>query len=403
MILITGATAHFGRETAEVLAAAGERVRALSRTPEKAGLPEGVEVVRGDLTDGASLRPALAGVEAVFLVLPYGLDPSVLLKEAADAGVRRVVFLSSGAVVDGAAEQADVIAAYHARVEQAVVDAGFPWTFLRLMFPAINTLSFAMQLGGSDTVRAPYARAAASLVHERDVADAAAAVLTGSGHAGRTYRLDGPQFLTQAEQVRVLGDVLGRDLAFEELDDVPVREQMSAFMEPAFVNALFDLMAATVGNDAPSTTRSPGSPAAPPAATPSGSATTGPTSAEGAPAPPIRLPPIGGAGPAGRLRHRIPGNARACPRFGIRARRRGSRRPGKEQPVHATVGDRIHMHSNTVGQADRSGEIVEVRGTDGEPPYVVRFEDGHTSLVFPGPDSVVEPASAATARGGRSS
>jgi hypothetical protein len=71
--------------------------------------------------------------------------------------------------------------------------------------------------------------------------------------------------------------------------------------------------------------------------------------------------------------------------------------------VHATVGDRIHMHSNTVGQADRSGEIVEVRGTDGEPPYVVRFEDGHTSLVFPGPDSVVEPAAAAPARGGRSS
>lgn len=251
MILITGATAHFGRETAEALVAAGERVRALSRTPEKAGLPEGVEVVRGDLTDGASLRPALAGVEAVFLVLPYGLDPSVLLKEAAAAGVRRVVFLSSGAVVDGAAEQPDVIAAYHARVEQAVVDAGFLWTFLRLMFPAINTLSFAMQLGGSDTVRAPYARASASLVHERDVADAAAAVLTGPGHAGRTYRLDGPQILTQAEQVRVLGDVLGRDLAFEELDDVPVRAQMSAFMEPAFVNALFDLMAATVDNDAP--------------------------------------------------------------------------------------------------------------------------------------------------------
>ncbi|MGA4541382.1 DUF1918 domain-containing protein [Uniformispora flossi] len=71
--------------------------------------------------------------------------------------------------------------------------------------------------------------------------------------------------------------------------------------------------------------------------------------------------------------------------------------------MHATVGDRIHMHSNTVGQADRSGEIVEVRGTDGEPPFVVRFEDGHTSLVFPGPDSVVEPASATPARGGRSS
>lgn len=251
MILITGATAHFGRETAEALAAAGKPVRALSRTPEKAGLPAGVEVVRGDLADARSLRPALDGVEAVFLVLPFGLDPSALLAAASAAGVRRVVFLSSGAVVDGAAAQPDVIAAYHASVERAVVEAGFAWTFVRLMFPAINTLSFAMQLGGGDIVRAPYADAAASLVHERDVADVAAAVLTGAGHDGRTYRLDGAQLLTQADQVRILGEVLGRELKFEELPDAPVREQMSAFMEPAFVNALFDLMAATIGVDAP--------------------------------------------------------------------------------------------------------------------------------------------------------
>ncbi|MQY31515.1 hypothetical protein NRB56_71240 [Nocardia sp. RB56] len=38
---------------------------------------------------------------------------------------------------------------------------------------------------------------------------------------------------------------------------------------------------------------------------------------------------------------------------------------------------------------DHAGRIVEVRGTDGAPPYIVRFDDGHESLVFPGPDSVV--------------
>jgi len=43
-----------------------------------------------------------------------------------------------------------------------------------------------------------------------------------------------------------------------------------------------------------------------------------------------------------------------------------------------------------VGQSDRIGEIVEVRGAGGEPPYLVRFDDGHTSLVFPGPDAVIE-------------
>jgi len=48
------------------------------------------------------------------------------------------------------------------------------------------------------------------------------------------------------------------------------------------------------------------------------------------------------------------------------------------------------MYSRSIGMNDRKGEIVEVRGADGEPPYLVRFEDGHSGLVYPGPDCVVE-------------
>jgi hypothetical protein len=59
--------------------------------------------------------------------------------------------------------------------------------------------------------------------------------------------------------------------------------------------------------------------------------------------------------------------------------------------MEATVGDRLHVHGNTVGQPDKIGEIVEIRGAAGSPPYQVQFEDGHTCLVFPGPDAVVEP------------
>jgi hypothetical protein len=59
--------------------------------------------------------------------------------------------------------------------------------------------------------------------------------------------------------------------------------------------------------------------------------------------------------------------------------------------MQATVGDRLHVHSNTVGARDRIAEIVEVRGADGQPPYLVRFPDGHESLVYPGPDTVIEP------------
>jgi hypothetical protein len=66
--------------------------------------------------------------------------------------------------------------------------------------------------------------------------------------------------------------------------------------------------------------------------------------------------------------------------------------------MQAIVGDRLHVHRNTVGQPDKSGDIIEVRGDSGEPPYVVRFDDGHTGLVFPGPDAVVESCRAENIR-----
>ena len=58
--------------------------------------------------------------------------------------------------------------------------------------------------------------------------------------------------------------------------------------------------------------------------------------------------------------------------------------------MEATIGDRIRIHGNVVGHPDRQGEIVEVRGNKGEPPYLVRFEDGQTALMFPGPDAIIE-------------
>ncbi|BDZ65108.1 DUF1918 domain-containing protein [Agromyces mangrovi Wang et al. 2018] len=58
--------------------------------------------------------------------------------------------------------------------------------------------------------------------------------------------------------------------------------------------------------------------------------------------------------------------------------------------MHAVTGERLIIHGKQVGQAERHGEILEVRGDDGAPPYLVRFDDGHESLIFPGSDCEVE-------------
>jgi hypothetical protein len=58
--------------------------------------------------------------------------------------------------------------------------------------------------------------------------------------------------------------------------------------------------------------------------------------------------------------------------------------------MHATVGERIIIRGMTVGSTDRHGEIIEVRGVNGDPPYLVRFDDGHEALTYPGADCVIE-------------
>ncbi|MFC5722529.1 DUF1918 domain-containing protein [Streptomyces gamaensis] len=59
--------------------------------------------------------------------------------------------------------------------------------------------------------------------------------------------------------------------------------------------------------------------------------------------------------------------------------------------MHATVGDQIRIKPRVVGMSEQVGEITEVRGAQGEPPYRVRFADGHETLIFPGPDCLIEP------------
>ncbi|MGZ6389606.1 MAG: SDR family oxidoreductase, partial [Ktedonobacterales bacterium] len=169
MILVTAATAPVGRSIGEQLVAAGQPVRALTRDQGNAGLPVGAEVVAGDLSDAASLPAAFQGVSAVFLlaVVP-GFAPA-FLKAAQEAGVRRIVFQSSGAVEDAADEQPNPIAAFHYAIERQIRESGLEWTFLRLEVASADALQWAFnvpaQIKAGDVVRGPYAEAAGSPIH----------------------------------------------------------------------------------------------------------------------------------------------------------------------------------------------------------------------------------------------
>jgi len=226
-ILVTGATGNVGRAVVRELAARGAAVRALAHTTVPADLPAGVEVVRGDLTDPASLEPALSGAGAVFLLWPSADTATAPAGvDAVGRHARRVGYLSSMSVRDDVAEQADPISTFHAELERLIEDATPEWTFLRAGGFATNTLAWADDLRAGDVVRGPYGSMARSLIHEKDIAAVAVRALTEDGHAGARHTLTGPEAVTQEEQVRLIGEAVGRPLRFEQIPPSRARRRM---------------------------------------------------------------------------------------------------------------------------------------------------------------------------------
>jgi hypothetical protein len=68
--------------------------------------------------------------------------------------------------------------------------------------------------------------------------------------------------------------------------------------------------------------------------------------------------------------------------------------------MKAKVGDQLLVESSSAEQHRREGDIIEVRGADGAPPFVVRWPDGHEALCYPGPDARVRPRDRASGSGG---
>jgi uncharacterized protein YbjT (DUF2867 family) len=226
-ILVIGSTGNVGRQVVAQLHAVGTPVRAFVRNPEKAGLPDGVEIAPGDLAKHDTLEAALDGVDAVFLVWPFFTSegaPDVIATIARHA--RRIVYLSANGVRDDAEKQSDPITQFHADLERLIKQSALVWTLLRPGGFATNTLGWVRQIREDGVVREPYGAAARSLIHEADIAAVGVRVLTEDGHAGQVYVLSGPQVLSQAEQTETIGAAIGRPVRFEEVPRADARARL---------------------------------------------------------------------------------------------------------------------------------------------------------------------------------
>jgi uncharacterized protein YbjT (DUF2867 family) len=251
-ILVTGATGRVGRLVVDQLLAAGLPVRALSRQPAAAKLPADVEIVAGDLTIPESLDTALRDVSAVFLVwtAPPATAPAVIERLAAHA--RRVVFLSSPhRTPHPFFQQPNPMAVLHADIERLIAASGVASTIIRPGMFASNVVHWwATSIRRGDVVRWPYGAAETAPIDERDIAAVAARALYEDGHAGGDYVLTGPESLSQAKQVSIIGEAIGRRIQFEELSPDDFRRETEGIWPRPAVEMLLAAWGATIGRPA---------------------------------------------------------------------------------------------------------------------------------------------------------
>ncbi|MBD2869164.1 NAD(P)H-binding protein [Paenibacillus arenilitoris] len=218
-ILVTGATGTVGQHVTELLVQRGSSVKALTRNPERARakLPEGVQIAAGDLMKPETLKEALQGIEAMFLIISsdepnadLNTDPQVVaLAEA--AGVKRVVVL---------------VGYEEGPVEESLRASGMQWTLVKPAEFMANVLAdWRETIRTEGVVREFFGDALSARVHESDIAAVAVEALLGDGHHGRSYPLTGPEALTRREAVQAIASAIGKDISFIELAEEDARQQ----------------------------------------------------------------------------------------------------------------------------------------------------------------------------------
>lgn len=245
MILVAGATGKVGRELVMELKIRRTAFKVLVRDPAKANALLGpVDCVHGDFNAPHTLEKSLAGARAAFLLSPA--DPRMVgwqtafARAAKKAGVKSLVKVSALGAAPGSAM---ALGRWHGEIEEEIKRLAVPFVMLQPACFYQNLLGLApLILRG--VLPGPMGTARFAMVDARDVAAAAAEVLTKPGHDGKTYALTGPAAFSYAEAAAILSKVLGRPVAYSDTPPAAAREHMLAGGFPAWrADALLELAA----------------------------------------------------------------------------------------------------------------------------------------------------------------
>lgn len=254
-IAITGATGQLGRLVIDKLKARlpAEQIVALVRSPEKAA-DLGVPARAFDYDQPETLAAALADGDTLLLISSSEVGKreaqhAAVIEAAKQAGVGRIVYTS----LLRADTSTLSLASEHLFTEKAIAASGIPFTFLRNGWYLENyaagvqgALAHGALIGAAGQGRIAAAARA-------DYADAAVAVLTGSGHDGKIYELAGDTAFTLADLAAEIARQTGRDIPYNNLAPAdyaaaltgagvpaPLAELLAGWETPIAEGALFD-------------------------------------------------------------------------------------------------------------------------------------------------------------------
>jgi uncharacterized protein YbjT (DUF2867 family) len=245
MILITGASGNAGGAVLREVLKSGSGVRAMYRSKEEAAkAAKGATAVIADFADKQSLRGALEGVDAVYLVCSPVRElvelESNMIDACREAGVKHVVLNSAL----GAGDFPKSFPSWHRKVEDKLKASGMNYTMLRPNGFMQNLIAyFAPSIRAQGAFYQSTGDAKVSHIDLRDIAAAAAAILRSpSQHAGKIYGLNGPEALSYAEVAEKISKATGRKVQYVEIPPDAQRKALLDVGMPDFlVTALLEL------------------------------------------------------------------------------------------------------------------------------------------------------------------
>jgi NAD(P)H dehydrogenase (quinone) len=239
-ILVTGATGKLGSKVVETLikTVPASELAVSVRNPEKAEAlrARGVEVRHGDFDLPETLVSAFSGIDRLLIISADGDNETRIRQHAnAVAAAQRagVKFIAYTSLVN-ATESQNLFAPTHKATEAAIVNTGIPYSFLRNNWYLENEIPSiqGVQAGAPWVTSAEDGKV--GWAPQQDYAEAAAAVLTGDGHENSVYELSG-RLLTQEEIAAALGEVIGKEVAVQQVDDATYADIMKGVGVPDFL------------------------------------------------------------------------------------------------------------------------------------------------------------------------